>query len=154
MINKKNTKLIQYYLDMKFISKHLLNNLDVSDPSVFCKNLIKDIKGYYDLEDLIIIDSLQEAKDERNTVLRAKIIDHIKSNWKNIEKSLTKNVFITFDIHYQDVRHVLHISSIMPKQINDGLIICVERSPSLLSENEVLSLESIVNLLKTRLIYA
>lgn len=153
-VNEKNVRLIQYYLDMKFINKSLLGNLNVSNPSVFCKKLIDDIKEYYNLEDIIIIDSIRMVNDERNTALRAKVIDYIADNIQFIEQQLQDKEFLTVTIGYNVNRCVLHISSIMPQQINDGLIICIENSPSLLSENEVASLENILNLLKTRLVYS
>ena len=41
----------------------------------------------------------------------------------------------------------------MEKDAGDGVIICVENSPSLLNKNEAISLENCINLLKTRLVY-
>ena len=154
IIDNKNIKLIQYYLDAKFLAKHLRSNIDASDPSVFCKSLIDDIKEYYNLEDVLIIDSMRSIYSERNTALRAKIIDFIADNFGFVEAKLSKGCFVTLNTSCQGREYVLHLSSIISSHDNDGLIVCIEKSPSLLSENELLSLENIVNLLKTRLMYS
>ena len=52
MIDQKNIQLIQLYLDTKFICKGLIDSLRISDPSVFCKGLMGEIKDYYNLEDI------------------------------------------------------------------------------------------------------
>jgi hypothetical protein len=154
VIDNKNVKLIQYYLDAKFLAKHLRSNIDSSDPSVFCKSLIDDIKEYYNLEDVLIIDSINGVYSERNTVLRANILDFIANNFSFLEAELSKGGFVTLNTSCQGREYVLHLSSIILSHENDGVIVCVERSPSLLSENELLGLENIVNLLKTRLMYS
>lgn len=152
-IERKNIKLIQFYLDMKFIWKGILDNLNISDTAEFCRKLIIDIKEYYNLDDLIIVDSIAMVKDEKNTPLRNAVINDISDKIDNIIIALENQNFITEYLEFNDKSYILYISPITPDVVNDGLIVCVERRPSLLSEHEKISLENSVNLLKTRLMY-
>lgn len=70
MIDQKNIQLIQFYLDTKFICKGLIDSLRISDPLEFCKGLIAEVKEYYNLEDIIIINSIKIFDDENNTAFR------------------------------------------------------------------------------------
>ena len=47
----------------------------------------------------------------------------------------------------------MYIASITPRDEGDGLIICIEQAPALLTKQEKNSLENSINLLKTRLLY-
>lgn len=152
-IQNKNIRLIQFYLDMKFIWKGLTDSLNITNTAEFCHKLIEDIKDYFSLDDIIIIDSLKMARDEKNTPLRRKVIEYIKNSSPRIEKLLKNNSFFTMQYTLDDNDYTLYVTSITPDIVNDGLIIAVESHPILLSKNELVSLENSINLLKTRLMY-
>jgi len=153
LLDEKNVKLIQFYLDMKFLWKGVLDSLSIPDSTRFCIKLIDDMKEYYNLEDIIVIDSIRMLDKENNTALRSKVIHYIVHNIGKIEQRLKSQKFVKNKVKIDDMQLVLHISLIAPQAINDGLVVCVEKYPSLLSEHELISLETSVNLLKTRLLY-
>lgn len=153
-MQSKNVRLIQFYLDMKFMSKGLNDSLGITNTTEFCYKLMEDIKDYFSLDDIIIVDSLRMAKDEKNTPLRRSAIEFTKRNSPKIKKLLTKSSFFTLDFVHDNEKYTLYITSITPDIVNDGLIIAVESHPILLSKNELISLENIVNLLKNRLMYS
>ncbi|HJK86967.1 MAG TPA: hypothetical protein QKA08_04290 [Candidatus Megaira endosymbiont of Nemacystus decipiens] len=154
LIDKKNIELIKYHLDTKFICKHLLESLKTSDPNVFCAEFIKKIKDYYYLEDLIIIDSLYVDNKETPTLLRKSIVKHIRSNIDSISKELSNRNLVKSRFCFKKVEYNIHISKISSLQECAGLIVCVEKSPSLLAVQERNSLENSINLLKNRLFYS
>jgi len=57
-LDEQNKKLIQFYLDAKFICKHLVESLTISDSSNFCNALLHEIKEYYNLDDILVVDSI------------------------------------------------------------------------------------------------
>ena len=74
-------------------------------------------------------------------------ISHLLNNLPKVMTKLEKNHFHQEHFVHDEYHYVLYISAITPDIDNDGLIICIERKPSLLSEHELLSLENSLNLL-------
>jgi archaellum biogenesis ATPase FlaH len=71
LLDEKNIQIIQHYLDGKFLYKNLVNSISMSNASEFCIQLIKDVKEYHNLEDVIVIDSIIMLSGENNTLLRS-----------------------------------------------------------------------------------
>ncbi len=153
MIDQKNIQLIQLYLDTKFICKGLIDSLRISDPSVFCKGLMGEIKDYYNLEDIIIIDSIKMVDGENNTVLRSEVIKFIQKNIKQISGDLNEHKLVKLSMSILEKKYVLYLSRLITTDEGNGLVACIEHAPSLLNTHERISLENCINLLKTRLIY-
>lgn len=153
-LEEKNIKLIQFYLDMQFVWKNMIDNLRTSDSVLFCSRLVEDIKSYYNLEDIIIIDSIKMINVQDNSILRSNVISFINKNLDNIVRSLNKKHFQIYYCNFDNNDYILYVSSITPDSSNDGVIVCTEFAPSLLNKNEITSLETSINLLKTRLIYS
>ena len=153
-VEDKNVRLIQFYLDMKFIWKCLVDNLNISNTVEFCYKLMGDIKDYYSLDDIIVIDSLKIAKDEKKTPLRRGVIEFVNQNIPGISKLLRNESFFTLQFTFEDNDYTVYITSITPEIVNDGLAIAIETGPTLLSKNELISLENSINILKTRLMYS
>lgn len=153
VLDNKNVQLIQFHLDTKFLCKGLIDSLSISDSVTFCNALIKKIKEYYNLEDIIIIDSLSMMDGENNTAARSEIVNFIQNNIKQITKNLHDHKLTKVSIDNSQMQYVLYLSRLMGKDEGDGLIVCVENTPALLNKNEKTSLENCINLLKTRLIY-
>jgi hypothetical protein len=151
--DEKNVQLIQFYLDTKFMCKCLVDSLNISDPISFCTSLMLEIKEYYNLEDIIIIDSIKMISGESNTALRNEIVKYIQDNFQTITAELHDYMLVKFNFEAKHKSHVIYISRILSKDEGDGLIVCVERSPSLLTKQEKRSLENSINLLKNRLLH-
>ena len=152
MIDQKNIQLIQFYLDTKFICKGLIDSLRISDPLEFCKGLIAEVKEYYNLEDIIIIDSIKIFDDENNTAFRSDVIKFIQKNIKQISQDLNNHKLAKLNMNIAEKKYVLYLSKLITTKESNGLIACVEHAPSLLNKHERISLENCINLLKTRLV--
>lgn len=153
-LDEKNMQIIQYYLDTKFMWRCLLDNLSISDSVEFCSSLIEEIKNYYNLEDIVIIDSINMISVRENTLLRASAIEILNKEKMEIISALKQKNFLKIIRKLGDRDYVLYISAITPDNSNDGVIMCIEQSPSLLDKNEAISLENAINILKTRLMYS
>lgn len=155
ILNKKNLKLIQLYLDSRFIRKGIMDNLSTTDNSVFCKKLIIDIKLYYNLEQIFIIDSLQMKEKSVTSRIEIEICNHISNRVRQINKTLKYNRIYISNLYIvaEDGEYILYITPISMDKTSDGYIVCIEKAPSLLDEHEIMSLETAINLLKTRLLY-
>jgi len=152
-LGDQNKKLIQFYLDAKFICKHLIECLTVSDSLAFCNVLIKEIKEYYNLQDILIIDSMDLLNGENNTKDRADIIEYIKTNIEGITSHIMEHHLLKISAVIGGKQKVLYVSHLMEKDDGSGMVVCIEDAPSLLTEQEKTSLENCINLLKTRLLY-
>jgi hypothetical protein len=97
LLNKKNVQLIQFHLDTKFLYKNLVKSITISDTSRFCIELIASIKEYYNLEDIIIIDTIKMISGENNTVLRNEIIRHIQANFTKITSNIHEHDLTKFN---------------------------------------------------------
>lgn len=153
VIDQKNIQLVQFYLDTKFIYKGLIDSLRISDPSVFCKGLMDEIKDYYNLEDIIIIDSIKMVNGKNNTALRSEVTKFIQKNIKGVWGDLNEHKLVKLSMDIFEKKYVLYLSRLLTMDEGNGLIACVEHAPSLLNTHERMSLENCINLLKTRLIY-
>ena len=130
-----------------------MNSISISNTSEFCAQLIKSIKEYHNLEDVIVIDSIIMLSGENNTLLRSEIIKYIQKNIIRIRAAIEGHRLARFSCKISNSTYIIYISSIASKDEGDGLIVCVEQAPSLLTKQEKNSLETSVNLLKTRLLY-
>jgi len=153
LLDEKNVQLIQFYLDGKFLYKNLVDSITISSTSEFCSRLLKCIKEYYNLEDIIVIDSIKMISGENKTVLRSEVINYVQKNITKINAAIDGPRLARFSCKTKDGTYVMYIASITPKDEGDGLIICIEQAPALLTKQEKNSLENSINLLKTRLLY-
>lgn len=153
-IDKKNKQLMQFYLDTKFISKGLVDSLVAPHSTNFCNSLIEQIKNYYNLEEIIIIDSVRMlAEKDPHTTTKNAVINFVKADIEPMLRMLSGHNIKKFNMKISDEEYVLYVSKLVATEENDGVIICVEMAPSLLNKNEKISLENSINLLKNRLLY-
>ncbi len=148
IIKQKNIQLMKFYLDMKFLEKNLYDCFQVNDNLLCCNKLIDNIKIYYTLEDLLIIDLINKSYDTQNLSLQSKIISYIAKNIERIEYRLKQEVFLEASIEYLDTEYILHISAIKTASFNNGLVVCIESKMGLLTQFELHSLRNSINLLK------
>lgn len=125
IIDEKNIKLVQFYLDTKFMYKGLINSLSIPESAKFCAELIGQIKDYYNLEELFIIDSLSmmipNNNKLKNEIAKAVKTDIDKSFYQSKLHSLKTSL-----INVGNKEYILHISKLTPGEDSDGVIICVE----------------------------
>lgn len=153
-LDKKNLNLMQLYLELKFLYKNLILSTQTSSSENFCIELILAIKEYYNLEEVIVVDSIHmEFKTRTISLLKKEIYNFVQCNLYTLkEKFKTKDV-VVLNTKINNKKCILYIAELARGIDCDGFIICVENFPSLLSKNELLGLESNINLLKTRLFY-
>jgi hypothetical protein len=149
LLEEKNLRLIQLYLDAKFIRKITWDNLNISDTKKFCESVTRDVIPYFNLED-IIITSLDTTTQPGNNSLRKDVIKFTRDNLEQIDDLFQNRGFIQLKFDLSHGKFELYISPIKDT-VSQGLIICVENAPVLLSENELSSLEVCINLMKARL---
>lgn len=153
-LDTKNITIMKYYLDNRFIFQKLLDNLYISNSSIFCTKLINDLKEYYNLQDIIVIDSIKSVVDEyRITALNSAVVEFVRRNEHQIFINKANNNLLSTTASLLESRYVLYISKLADMDENDGLVICIEAFPSLLAKHEVDSLNNCISLLKTRLFY-
>ncbi len=153
-IDKKNMQLMQLYLDSKFIYKGLVDSLKSVSSTDFCSFFIAQIKDYYNLEEIIIIDSVKMMGKERTSIKKGSVIEFAKSDVEKMLRSVKGHDLKNFDTTIGGTDYVLYISRLaVADDDNDGVIICVESAPSLLSNNEKIGLKNCISLLKNRLLY-
>ncbi|PCJ29449.1 MAG: hypothetical protein COA94_01610 [Rickettsiales bacterium] len=152
-VDTKNMQLIQFYLDTKFLCKGLIDSLKFPESLTFCNRFTSELKEYFNLEEIIVIDSVDMPANNANTVLKDRVIEFIEKNMDHIARGLHDFKFTTFILELDGKEYVLHISRILSKGEGDGFIICIELAPSLLSKNEIATLETCINILRTRLVY-
>lgn len=74
-LDKKNLNLMQLYLELKFLYKNLILSTQTSSSENFCIELILAIKEYYNLEEVIVVDSIHmEFKTRTISLLKKKFI--------------------------------------------------------------------------------
>ena len=66
---------MQLYLELKFLYKNLILSTQTSSSENFCIELILAIKEYYNLEEVIVVDSIHmEFKTRTISLLKKKFI--------------------------------------------------------------------------------
>jgi vacuolar-type H+-ATPase subunit C/Vma6 len=154
VIDEKNIQLMQLYLDSKFIYKGLTDSLKSLSSTDFCSFFIQQIKDYYNLEEIIVIDSVKMMGEERESIRKGISIEFAKTDIESMLKSVTGHDLKEFEINISGIDYVVYLSRLgASDEDNDGVIICVETGPSLLSKNEKIGLKNCVSLLKNRLMY-
>lgn len=150
-LDKKNTDLIKYHLDAKFMRKCLLESIKINDSNMFCNNFIKIIREYYYLEDVIVIDSIYSTPEQQQADLRQIIISYLRDNHKDISLRLNSKRLVKIDITLQRQGYILYISRILDHN-ESSYIVCVEKSASILTHQEQISLENSINFLRHRIL--
>mgnify|MGYP006073655903 CR=1 FL=1 len=149
-IEEKNIKLMQFYLDSKFMNKALVDSLKYSNSINFCKDLIEQIKSYYNLDEIVIIDSI--TKINKNFTTKTNI-QFTKESIEPMVCKLSGHTIQEFKMQIMENEYILYMSKLSSEDQNDGIVIGVELAPSILNKNEKLGLENLINLLKYRLLY-
>lgn len=155
LLKKRNLKLMQFYLDIRFISKLIHDNLYAGSSSEFCQRIISDIMEYYDLKDLIILDYVNEPISQSDLLLRREILEFINQNNDTIKEHLEEEEFMKIRFHSITSKNLLlYISALKNKDSQAGVIICVGNNSTLLGDAEIYTLKSCLDLLRTRLTLA
>jgi hypothetical protein len=152
-LTEKNKQLVESYLNLSFINKILIHSLKTSCSSSFCSFLIKEIKEHYNLQELLVIDSIKYFPENNSDSIKDSVIKFIKKDTDNLLKKFPDHGIQQFSIDVNNTNHTLYISKLLLAQQSDGLIVCVETEPSLLSKIDRTGLENAINLLKNRLFY-
>lgn len=152
-IDKKNIELMQFYLDTKFLQRMFVNNIQNSNTLEFCQEFISKIKDYYNLEEIIIIDSLKQFDFRENTIMNNSVIKFLQENIDKFSQQLNGYNLIRENINIYNTQYVLYLSKLTRTDKEDGLIVCIEHLSPLLSKHKKNALENCVHLLKTRLTY-
>lgn len=152
-VDKKNVRLMQLYLELKFLYKNLTDSAVITNSTVFCQNLISSIKEYYNLEEIVIIDSVKmEFQCSSINVLKKAVYGLVQKNEVEIKRRLSSKASITQHIEIDGKKYIFYIFDLIPDVECDGFIVCVENYPTLLTKSELLGLENNINLLKTRML--
>jgi hypothetical protein len=149
-IEEKNIKLIQFYLDSKFINKTLVDSLKYSNSINFSKDLIEQIRSYYNLDEIVIINSVARVNKTFTTKTN---IQFTKEFIESMVCKLNGHSIQEFKMQIMENEYILYMSKLSSEDQNDGIVIGVESAPSILNKNEKLGLENLINLLKYRLLY-
>jgi hypothetical protein len=146
-IKHKNTRLIQFYLDKKFINKIILTYLNSDKPQdKFCLELIESIKEYFCLDDIIIINNF----GLENTLLGKQIEDFVKDNYSQLKlQQEQSNNMISTTINITQGSFKLYLNRASNSHEPKSLIICALKEPPSLSTDDIHSLESATNLLRS-----
>lgn len=152
-LEKKNTKLIQLYLELKFLYKNLATSAAVNCSTDFCKHLVLSIKEFYNLEEIVIIDSIKiDFKSNNINFLKKEVYNYAQKSSKEIKRRIKNKKYLVQYAEIKSTRYILYIFDLAHNIDCEGFIICIENYPTLLNENELIGLESNVNLLKTRMV--
>lgn len=141
-INEKNMRLIQFYLDRRFVSKCIVNILVSLDLKQCYLNLIKDIKDYFQLDDFIV---LKGNSDTFNSLFFNEEIKEFLQDEKLDAKlecfHISSKSIITSKGEYR-----LYIYHYSPENPNNK-IICIKKEPYHLNDNAISTLQNLMNLL-------
>lgn len=152
--DRKNVKLIQLYLELKFLHKNINKSLEGFLAENFCAELRDSIKEYYNLEEIIIFDSVRmELRTDGSRALKSAIQNFLQHNLNQLQESFRGRDFLSQKIGVNNKDYIIHICELAPEISYDSFIICVEQHPTLLTQNELLGLESNIKLLRTGLFY-
>jgi hypothetical protein len=144
-LDDKNVRLIQFYLDKKFINKTIVNLAYYYKPGQSHLDLIENIKNYFQLEDVVVL-----TKD--NTVFKTSC-----SN-EQIDKFVHDNItqqglnMQPLNIRYESLttsqgQYQLYFYPYFMNNDINNVIICVKKEPSNLNKDEVSTLKDSLNLL-------
>jgi len=150
---KKNKHLLRFYLNSQFINKLLIESVKVSYASDFCSFLIEQIKDYYNLQELIIIDSVESISEYHGNTIKSLAIQFVKQDIESLIRMLSGHHLRQFNINVNNRNYILYISKLTSVKQSDGVIICIEPAPCLLSKSDKIGLENSIILLKNRLFY-
>ncbi|MFK7973634.1 MAG: hypothetical protein AB8B66_02050 [Rickettsiaceae bacterium] len=152
LLNQKNVQLTQVYMGQHFIHQSLSESINTSDSKLFCNNLMMRIKEYYNLRDIILVDSIKNLSKNHILSLNNDIVEFIQNNLAEIEvmSSLPDHGLTRIQGIYKNESYQFCIT---PDISLNGLIICIENHGILWNKQDNEGLEGQLNLLKHRLNY-
>jgi hypothetical protein len=112
------------------------------------------IKEYYNLEEIMVIDSIHiEFKPRDISFLKKEVYNFPLGNLISLKEKFKTTDTVVLNTTINNRKYVLYIAELAQGIDCNGFIIYIENFPSLLSKSELLGLESNIKLLKMRLFY-
>jgi len=142
-LDDKNIRLIQFYLDKKFISKSLMNIMDSDNIKQCHVDMVEDIKDYFQLDDIVI---LKNDDAISNAFFLNEPIKELL-----LEKEANDNINVQYShIIYESIitnkgQYTLYLYSYLAKNPKN-IIICVKKESCNLNNDEISTLKDLLNL--------
>ena len=153
-LDRKNLSLMPLSLKLKFLYKNLAHTTQSSSSENFCTELMLSIKEYYNLEEIMVIDSIHiEFKPRDISFLKKEVYNFPLGNLISLKEKFKTTDTVVLNTTINNRKYVLYIAELAQGIDCNGFIIYIENFPSLLSKSELLGLESNIKLLKMRLFY-
>lgn len=153
IIDKKNKRLIEHHLDIRFLSKIMRDSILITNTKIFSKKFMKDVKQYYNLEYIFVIESCDEITLNCSNIFEIKVVKKIKDSLDKIKDGLKKSIVVKNILYIENESYLLLIFAMIDLD-HESFIVCVEKIPTLLDDYEIASLNNSLNVLRTRLIYS
>lgn len=144
---------MQLYMELNFLYKNINHSITNESRVNFCSRLIDSIKEYYNLEDLVVADSVElESNGSTVNSFKNTVYDFLVNNEPRIKKLLKEADFATQILEILEKKYILYIFPIDLYTSNSGFIMCIETYPSLLSKSELMGLKGNIGLLRAKLL--
>ncbi|MFY9590100.1 hypothetical protein [Rickettsia endosymbiont of Halotydeus destructor] len=143
ILKEKNLRIIQFYLDKKFLLNHLVKNIEHFSPQKYAEEFLKNIKFYFNLEDIRIISQEELQKDKELSVLFKKELEDIILLSK---KEITTLYHILSKESDSSNRLYIHLLS-NKNQLNKKNLIYV-KAPYIFNKDEKETLDIYIHLAK------
>ncbi len=143
-LDDKNVRLIQFYLDKKFINKSIVNLAYYYEIDQSHLDFIENIKNYFQIEDIVML-------TKNNSIFKT------SSSNKQLDKFVQDKVahqnldLQPFYISSESIltkqgQYKLYFYPYLENSFNN-IIICVKKEPGSLNKDEISTLKDLLNLL-------
>ena len=108
-LDRKNLSLMQLYLELKFLYKNLVHSTQSSSSENFCIELMLSIKEYYNLEEIMVIDSIHmEFKTRTISLLKKEVCDFLPGNLISLKEKFKTEDIVVLNTTINNRKYVLY----------------------------------------------
>jgi len=152
-LDDKNIKLIQFYLDKKFINKSIANIIESKCWNQFHSDLIENIKEYFQFDDVVCLKIFDIENYENNNC-----ISNLPSSIEQVKEFLQKkkaagNLKLQYShISFESIittkgRYKLYLYPYSAEN-KSAIIVCMKKEPGNLNNDVICTLKDLINLLR------
>jgi hypothetical protein len=152
-IKNKRVRLMQFYLDRKFLYNIIVKKEQYVTNQEFLDNFLQNVKIFFQLEDVVIttgekLPEIIAENDNLNKIICEKILKYYKK--KEILLDESNKLYLTFE--YDDINYDSYVFFSPDKdKSKNTIIICIKKSNIILSNDEIYTLDILFNFLRTSL---
>ncbi len=152
-LRHKDLKLMQYYLDKKFLYNSITSGTNKLEIRTFQIDLIENIKIYFQLDEIIVIRHEEIASGlQENGSFKKQLYDCILTHYQQQPANAAQSIITSIEHNKNKYTIFMFFRPKEKERKKYEVIVCTKNAKEILSKDEIMTLDMLINLLRIFLI--